>query len=67
VILYYQKHDIIFIEEPEKGIHPSLISDLVNKFYDVAKYKNKQIFFTSHNEEILKNIYHETELKDIFL
>jgi len=67
VALYNQNNSTIFIEEPEKGIHPSLISDLVNKFYDVAKYKNKQIFFTSHNEEILKNIYHETELKDIFL
>jgi len=67
VILYYQKHDIIFIEEPEKGIHPSLISNLVGIFYDVAKCKNKQIFITSHNEEILKNIYQENGLKDIFL
>ena len=67
VILYYQKNAIIFIEEPEKGIHPSLIVELVSKLYDVANYRNKQIFITTHNEEILKNIYQKNELKDIFL
>ncbi len=67
IILYYQKNSIIFIEEPEKGIHPSLISDLVEMFFDVAKYRNKQIFITSHNEQILKNIYQTNQLKDISL
>ncbi len=67
VALYYQKNDIIFIEEPEHGIHPSLISQIVNKFYDVSKYKNKQIFITTHNPEILKNFYHKSGLSDLFL
>jgi len=66
VALYYQNNSTIFIEEPEKGIHPSLISQVISLFYDVAKCKNKQIFITSHNTEVLKNIYYKTKLEDIF-
>lgn len=42
------------IEEPEYGIHPSLVSKLVDTFYEAAK--NKQIIITTHSSEILKHI-----------
>lgn len=67
VALYYQPNNIVFFEEPEHGIHPSLVADLVYKFYDVTQFRNTQIFITSHNEEVLKNIYQTSELKDIYL
>ena len=54
VALYYQKHSIIFIEEPEHGIHPSLIDDLISMIYDVAESFNKQIIITTHSPEILR-------------
>ena len=67
VALYYQEHDIIFIEEPEHGIHPSLINRVTKKFYIVAEYYNKQIFVTTHSPVLLKNMYYKTRsLKDIY-
>ena len=66
VALYYQEHDIIFIEEPEHDIHPKLIDYLVDKLYSVAKNKKKQIFITTHSPVLLKNVYYKSGLNDIF-
>ncbi len=66
VALYNQKHSIIFIEEPELGIHPSLIADLINMIYDVAESFNKQIIITTHSPEILR-INGKDRIKNLFL
>lgn len=66
VALYYQKNDIIFIEEPERCIHPSLIDVLVERFYEVAEehdnFYNKQVFITTHSPEILKQLQSKEDL-----
>jgi predicted ATPase len=53
VALYFDKNDTIIIEEPEKGIHPSLISRLIDSMKDASK--KKQIIITTHNPEIVKH------------
>ncbi|MEQ8224437.1 MAG: AAA family ATPase [Candidatus Eremiobacterota bacterium] len=61
IALYFEKNNLTIIEEPERNIHPHLISRLVNMMKDASD--NKQIIVTTHNPEIIKH----AELKDIFL
>lgn len=63
IMLYFEKRNIVFIEEPEKNIHPSLISKIVDMMDDVSTNSNKQVFVTTHNVEIIKNV----DLDNIFL
>lgn len=50
--LYFGKGNTIFIEEPERHIHPSLFISLVSMMKEVSS-KNKQIILTTHNPELL--------------
>ena len=59
--LYFEDKNLAIFEEPEHGVHPSLISKLMESFYDASK--NKQIIITTHSPEVLKN----TVKEDIFL
>jgi predicted ATPase len=52
---------LVIIEEPERNIHPYLISKVVNMMKDASK--KKQIVITTHNPEILKH----ADLNDILL
>ena len=62
IALYFQDdNDIIVLEEPERNIHPKLLSTLVNILSDVSQ--KKQIFVTTHNPFIVK----EAKLEDIIL
>ena len=62
VSLYFQDYsDIIILEEPERNIHPKMLSKLVSLFEDVS-FK-KQIFVTTHNPYVLK----EAKLEDVIL
>lgn len=61
IALFFENKPMAIFEEPEKGIHPALIGKLVNLFYDASR--NKQIFITTHNPEILKY----TQLNDLLL
>ena len=61
VALYFEKGDFIFIEEPERNIHPALLSKIV---YMIKEASNKkQIIITTHSPEVLKSAV----LNDIFL
>lgn len=61
VALYFEKGDFIFIEEPERNIHPALLSKIV---YMIKEASNKkQIIITTHSPEVLKS----ADLNDIFL
>ncbi len=53
VALYFEKEALTIVEEPERNIHPSLISKVVDMMKDAAD--NKQIIVTTHNPEIVKN------------
>lgn len=62
IALYFQDdNDIIVLEEPERNIHPKLLSTLVNILSDVSQ--KKQIFVTTHNPFIVK----EAKLEDVIL
>lgn len=62
IALYFQDdNDIIVLEEPERNIHPKLLSTLVNILTDVSR--QKQIFVTTHNPFIVK----EANLRNIIL
>ena len=52
VALYFDNSRISIIEEPERNIHPYLISKVIDMMKDAAR--NKQIIITTHNPEIVK-------------
>ena len=61
VALYFEKGDLILIEEPERNIHPSLLSRLVQMMKESST--EKQIIITTHSPEVLRS----SNLEDIFL
>ena len=50
--LYFEESKVAIFEEPERRIHPSLISKVVDMMIDVSK--EKQIILSTHNPEIVK-------------
>ena len=52
VILYFERKSLVVIEEPERNLHPSLISRLVDLFKDASQHK--QIIVSTHNPEIVR-------------
>jgi len=59
--LYFEKKDVVFIEEPERNIHPHLISRLIEMMKEASK--KKQIIVTTHSPEVVKH----ADLKNILL
>ena len=51
--LYFEKKPVAIIEEPERNVHPSLISKVVAMMKDASK--NKQIIVTTHNPEVVRH------------
>jgi predicted ATPase len=47
------------IEEPERNLHPALISRLMSMMRDVSK--EKQLLITTHSPEVIRN----SEIEDI--
>ena len=58
--LYFNKSNVILIEEPERNIHPGLFIQIVGMMKEVSTL-NKQIIITTHSPEILNNC----DLEDI--
>ncbi|ERH11647.1 MAG: hypothetical protein J07HB67_00655, partial [halophilic archaeon J07HB67] len=54
-LLYFSDYEKIFIEEPGRNLHPSLIANLMLKVKDAAENTDKQIFLTTHNVEVLRH------------
>ena len=52
IALYFEKKPLTIIEEPERNIHPYLISKVVDMMKDASQ--KKQIVLTTHNPEIVK-------------
>jgi predicted ATPase len=65
IALFFDKRNIVIIEEPERNIHPHLISKIVDIMKDVATNptEKKQIIITTHNPEIVKH----AGLENLFL
>lgn len=53
-ILYFDRRRFAVIEEPERNLHPSLISKLVELLNDASR--TKQIVVTTHSPEIVRYI-----------
>jgi predicted ATPase len=53
VALYFGAARLTMIEEPERNIHPHLISQLVNMMKDAAR--SKQLLVTTQNPEVVKH------------
>ncbi len=58
--LYFETKKITIIEEPERNIHPYLISKLIELMKDASKAK--QIILTTHNAEFVKH----ADLENLF-
>jgi predicted ATPase len=53
VALYFEGKSITALEEPERNIHPYLISKVVDMMKDASR--NKQVLITTHNPQIVKH------------
>uniref|UniRef100_A0A7V5XGK4 ATPase n=1 Tax=Thermodesulfobacterium geofontis TaxID=1295609 RepID=A0A7V5XGK4_9BACT len=53
IALYFEKKRLTIIEEPERNIHPHLLSKVVEMMKDASR--NKQIIVSTHNPEIVKH------------
>jgi predicted ATPase len=53
-ILYFEPRPLVLIEEPERNLHPSSISKLVEHFKDAAR--QKQIVISTHSPEIVRAV-----------
>jgi predicted ATPase len=52
--IYFERERTIIIEEPERNIHPSLLSRVVSMLKDASEKSKKQIVVTTHNPEIVR-------------
>lgn len=53
VALFFEDKDVVIIEEPERNIHPHLISGLMALMKDASQ--NKQVIVTTHSPEVVKH------------
>jgi predicted ATPase len=51
--LFFEDKDVVIIEEPERNIHPHLISGLMELMKDAAR--TKQVIITTHSPEVVKH------------
>ncbi|KYK33411.1 MAG: hypothetical protein AYK19_13595 [Theionarchaea archaeon DG-70-1] len=55
IALYFEEKPLVIIEEPERNIHPYLISKVIDMMKDISEeIKEKQIIITTHNPEVVK-------------
>ena len=55
IILYFEDKQLIILEEPERNLHPTLISKLIEMMIDAATHLGKQIIVTTHSTELIKH------------
>ena len=53
VALYFEKKPVAIFEEPERNVHPHLISRIVGLMKEASQ--RKQVIVTTHNPEVVKN------------
>jgi predicted ATPase len=54
VALHFTQNSLLVIEEPERSIHPRLISRVISMMKDASERMNKQVIVTTHNPEVVK-------------
>jgi predicted ATPase len=53
VALYFEKKPVAIFEEPERNVHPHLISRIVAMMKEASQ--RKQVIVTTHNPEVIRN------------
>lgn len=53
VALYFERRPLIALEEPERHVHPGLLSRLMNMFRDASL--SKQLLITTHSAELVRH------------
>jgi predicted ATPase len=54
VALFFDRRGVVAIEEPERNVHPALISKLMAMIEDASR--QKQIILTTHSPEIVRHL-----------
>ena len=49
----------IMIEEPEHGLHPWAVSDLISHMRETIKQRNIQVILATHSQQVLECLYPE--------
>ena len=57
---------LLLLEEPEKGIHPRRIREVMDFIFRLAEEKDVQIILTSHNEHVLDDFSTRPESVFVF-
>jgi predicted ATPase len=60
ILLSIETHPMgstVMIEEPEHGLHPWAIKDLISHMRETIKERNIQIILTTHSQQVLECIY----------
>lgn len=57
---------LLLLEEPEKGIHPRRIHEIMKFIFQLAEDKDIQVIMTSHNEHVLEEFRLNPEAVFIF-
>ena len=57
------KNTLIIIEEPERGIHPQAIVELISFIKQIVIEKKLQVIVTTHSETVVRNC----ELDELWL
>lgn len=52
-VLFFEDKDVVIIEEPERNIHPHLISGLMELMKDASR--NRQVIITTHSPEVVRH------------
>jgi predicted ATPase len=60
IALYFEKRPVVVFEDIDRGIHPSLMSKVIDLLMEVST--DKQIFVTTHNPQVIKHAPHESIL-----
>jgi predicted ATPase len=53
IAVYFQQRPLIIIEEPERNVHPFLISRIVSHLKDASE--RRQIIVSTHNPEFVRH------------
>jgi predicted ATPase len=52
VALYFENKPFLLVEEPERNLHPKVLSRMVSMMHDVSK--QRQLLITTHSSEVVK-------------
>lgn len=55
-VLQYDEPQFLCIEEPENGLHPQVIKELVNFFREQCELKGHYIWLTTHSEALVSEL-----------